>query len=238
MAVVYWEPDKNNRKGDLKMKKILKTLVFTLLIVLTCGSISVLAAEDKSSYETPIKQMIEDIGGYEWEALARMEMRYNDMDEVYFASSGEWKAEVASIAIQFVEGELIRTDDYGYGWTDYYSISEKKYKKTCKNIFGKVISLNNLRFGELGTMTEAYITNDDGAIVKFENYETETGIYERDLSIKKKGKTYTVTKKVFFGYWGEGEMGAEANFQITYTFKKSTKSDYGFILTGMRIKRI
>ena len=46
------------------------------------------------------------------------------------------------------------------------------------------------------------------------------------------------TKKVFFGYWGQGEAGEEANYQITYTFKKSTKSDYGFILTGMRIKRI
>ena len=220
------------------MKKAIKTLVLTLLIVLTCGSISVLAAEDKSSYETPIKQMIEDIGCYEWEVLARMEMFYNDIDEVAYSSSNEWKSEVAALSIQFVEGELLRTDDYGYGWTDYYQINEKKYKKTCKNIFGKVISLNNLRFGEKGTMDEAYITNDDGAIVKFENYETETGIYERDLSIKKKGKTYTVTKKVFFGYWGEGEMGAEANFQITYTFKKSTKSDYGFVLTGMRIKRI
>ena len=87
-------------------------------------------------------------------------------------------------------------------------------------------------------MEDAYTSDEFGPVVRFENYETETGIYERAFSVKKKGKTYTATKKVFFGYWGQGEAGEKANFQITYTFKKSSKSDFGFILTGMRIKRI
>jgi hypothetical protein len=222
------------------MKKAFKLVVMTLILALCCGNIMVSAAttEDKSSYETPIKQIIEEIGCFEWEALWRFQMDYYDLDEIAYGSSKEWMAEVAALSIPFVEGDLIRTDDYGYGFTDYYAINEKTLKKQASKIFGKKITCNNLWFGERGSMSEAYITNDDGAIAKFECYETETGLYERDFSIKKKGKTYTVTKKVFFGYWGQGEAGEKANYQITYTFKKSTKSDYGFILTGMRIKRI
>ena len=58
------------------MKKAFKLVVMTLILALCCGNIMVSAAttEDKSSYETPIKQIIEDIGCFEWEALWRLQM--------------------------------------------------------------------------------------------------------------------------------------------------------------------
>ncbi len=220
------------------MKKAFKLVVMTLILALCCGNIMVSAAttEDKSSYETPIKQFIEDFGCYEWEALIRMDYDYS---EVAFDFNQNWMTEVASLCLPFVEGELVHTEDLGYGWIDYYKISPKKLKKQGLNFFGKKLVVDDLRWGANdGYMEDAYTSDEFGPVVRFENYETETGIYERAFSVKKKGKTYTATKKVFFGYWGQGEAGEKANYQITYTFKKSTKSDYGFILTGMRIKRL
>ena len=62
------------------MKKAFKLVVMTLILALCCGNIMVSAAttEDKSSYETPIKQFIEDFGCYEWEALIRMDYDYSE----------------------------------------------------------------------------------------------------------------------------------------------------------------
>jgi len=220
------------------MRRILKTLAAIFILVLALGTVAVSAAEKQNAYETSIKNLIKDIRSFEWEALARFSWRQPEVDEISYGSSKAWMAEVAALSITPKESDLIRTEDVDGGYIEYYTIKDKDLKKKAKNIFGKTITVNDLLYIERDYLTEAYRTFDEGAILKSEFVETETGIYERDFSVKKKGKKYTVTKKVYFGYWGAGEYGEEANYQITYTFKDSSKSSYGLVLTGMKIKLI
>lgn len=214
------------------MKKKLSLVVLTLILVLGLGSFTVSAA----SYESSIKKLTDHLGNVEWEAVMRMD---RDYDEVTYGSSGRWKAEVAAISIPFTEKDLEDFVDEGYKFTYYYSIDKKAYEKECLNIFGKKISLSELSFGYNDDyMMQASETNDYGYVVKSEEYDTESSMKEISFSVKKSGKKYVATKKVFFGYWGEAENATKANYQFTYTFKKSSKSAYGYVLTKMTVKRI
>lgn len=55
------------------------------------------------------------------------------------------------------------------------------------------------------------------------------------LTIKKKSKKYTAVKKCFIGY-STDESYEVNNYSITYSLKKSSKSEYGYIIVGMKIK--
>ena len=214
------------------MKKKLSLVALTFILVLGLGSIAVSAA----SYESSIKKLIDHLGNVEWETVMRMDGLY---DEVTYGSSARWKAEVAAISIPFTDKDLADSVDGGYKITNYYSIKQKAYDKECLNIFGKKISLANLPFGyDDDYMMQASETNDYGYVVKSEEFDTEAAMKEISFSVKKSGKKYVATKKVFFGYWGEAENATKANYQFTYTFKKSSKSSYGYVLTKMSIKRL
>ncbi len=214
------------------MKKKLSLVILTLILVLGLGSIAVSAA----SYEDSIKKLIDHLGNVEWEAVMRMD---GDYDEVIYGSSARWKAEVAAISIPFADLELVDSIDEGYKITDFYSIDQKAYDKECLDIFGKKIPLSKLSFGYNDNyMLQASETNDYGYVVKSEEFDTECAMKDISFSVKKSGKKYVATKKVFFGYWGEAESATKANYQFTYTFKKSSKSSYGYVLTKMSIKHI
>ena len=214
------------------MKKKLSLVALTFILVLCLGSIAVSAASD----ETSIKKLISHLGNFEWEAVLRMDSNY---DEVIYGSSKRWKAEVAAISIPFSDKDVADCVDEGYKITYYYSINQKAYNKECLNIFGKKISLSNLSFCYNDSyMMQASETNDYGFVVKSDEFDTESDMKDISFSLKKSGKNYVATKKVFFGYWGEAENATKANYQFTYTFKKSSKSSYGFILTKMSVKRL
>ena len=214
------------------MKKRLTLVVLTFILVLGLGSIAVSAA----SYESSIEKLIDHLGNFEWEAVMRMNTEY---DEVIYSSSGRWKAEIAALSIPFTEKDIVDSVDEGYMLTYYYAIDQKAYDKECLNIFGKKISLANLSFGYNDSyMMQASETNDYGFVVKSDEYDTESDMKTISFSVKKSGKKYVATKKVFFGYSGEAENATKANYQFTYTFKKSSKSSYGYVLTKMSVKRI
>ncbi|MBR4343705.1 MAG: hypothetical protein IKP88_13600 [Lachnospiraceae bacterium] len=213
-------------------KKIIAVFSLVLVLVLGLGSISVSAA----SYKTSIKKLINHLGNVEWEAIQRMD---GDYDEVVYSSSDRWKAEVAAISIPFADADLVDYIDEGYMTTSFYSIDQKAYDKECMDIFGKKISLGNLSFGYNDSyMMQASETNDYGFVVKSDEYDTETSMKDVSFSVKKSGKNYIATKKIFYGYWGEAENATEANYQVTYTFKKSSKSSFGFVLTKLTVKRL
>ncbi|MCR5728644.1 MAG: hypothetical protein K6G24_14420 [Lachnospiraceae bacterium] len=117
----------------------------------------------------------------------------------------------------------------------YYSFNETELTKSAKNIFGKKVKKKNLTSDKFSYLIDAYKDKKLGYVIMV-SMDTEDVFDVYDFNIKKNGNKYTATKDLYWGYWGAADNGA--NYRFTYTVKKSKNSSYGYVITGLKIKKL
>ena len=148
----------------------------------------------------------------------------------------ERMAKIAAFASEPVE--LVFHEDIEYAEEFKYSLSSKAIKKLGKNIFGKTVKASYIVKDHAECFIDIYRDPELGLIYDSWVADTETDYQVYSTSIKKKGSKYYVTRKVYYGHWGFNEVNDNPNIQITYTIKESDKSEYGFVLTGIKLKKL
>lgn len=213
------------------MKKFVMGLLATILIVGLTLPVSAYAS-DKSK----IKKLVGCMEAFEFMVFTSNYVDENGEFETDFDDAMMAKAAALSVSLKDAKIAGHDPDSYSddYMWVEY-AISSKKIKKASKNIFGKSVSYKKLFMNEYFTFLDAYLNEKGKPVVYVWQWETETDYVVRDISIKKvSDKKYTVTKKIFCGYWGLNKDG-KANYAVTYNVEKNSKSKYGFVITSMKV---
>lgn len=220
------------------MKKIIATLLLSIAIVLGIGGTGISAK--KSSYKTDIKDLAVQMNDFESShlqflrnkiALDQTALGKDSTLNVKFTKEIMTKA--SALSLERIDDKLVY-----YGGNDFmemlkYGIDAKELKTAGKNLFGKSLKAGYLK-SKTGAMLDAYNDEMYGPVVYQEFGENNVEYKVNNVSVKKSGKKYSVTKQAFFGW--QGENNGSSNVEIIYTVKKSSKSKFGYIITGMKIK--
>ena len=218
------------------MKKIIG---FALVIVMILGIIPVYASAGKKSYKAEIENMIKDLEVFESALLYEI-----DITEPKIGSSKKIElnkdrmTRISALVLEYSLDDLIYSN---YDVPDpicYYSVKEPLLKKAGKNIFGKKLKASYISSEERSEYKDVYKDKQYGVVYREQgDIHSERGYYEVfSVAVKKKGKKYIASKKSYLGYPG-CELTGESNYSIFYTLKKSAKSDYGYIITNIEVKR-
>jgi cell division protein FtsB len=147
------------------------------------------------------------------------------------------KAIAAALTIKVSDQNAVGTGEFGLN--AYFKITNSKLKSKSKNLFGTSIGVSSLRKNPsenaICSALDAYRMADGTPIVYYTDGETETSYSVRKTTVKKKSAgSYTVTKMVYFGYWGNDQ--GQSNYKVTYHVTKNSKSTYGYVIQSMSIK--
>ena len=219
------------------MKKLSKVLILTLILTLCMGSVGVFA---KSSYKKDLKKLSDEISGYEYAMLFSIQQKYYE-DEATIPAGGVLTLELdknimtraAALCSDKCIGKQIAYEDLGYGEITYYAINKSALKSESMKLFGKKMKTSYLT-SDSYSVWDAYNDPEHGPVIYDYVVETDTDLNVKSVSYSKSGKKYTITKQAYFGHWSGSE--GPANIEITYTCKKSSKSELGYIITGIKIK--
>lgn len=180
------------------------------------------------SEKSKMKALVNQLEIYEWELLAR------GMKKVKL--SNREIAEAAALSIHVLKDHK-KTE---FGEYTQYKISDKEVKNAAKNMFGKKAGIKQLRKNpkeEDKRYFDAYRLKDGTAVVDYGEMETDTDYIVNSVSVKKNKKdVFTLTKKVYFGYWGV--QTKKSNYKITYKLKNTKKSKYGYIIKAITVSEI
>jgi hypothetical protein len=149
------------------------------------------------------------------------------------------KTIAAALAINVSDEDAVGQGEFG--WNVYFKITDSQLKKNSKNLFGKALGVKNLRNNpsddEIGAM-DAYRRADGTPVVYYTDAETECDYAVRKTTVKKNADgSYTLTKKLYFGYWGNND-GKSSNYKVTYRVVKNSSSKYGYVIKSMTVKKI
>ena len=117
-------------------------------------------------------------------------------------------------------------------------LSQSDVNTAARNLFGKEADIDSLPMS--GNSSGDVIRLDDEPEIVVSMYvdcETDTDFVRHESSIKKGKKGYIFNQKVYFGYWGCNDEKS-SNYVITYGIQQNEASEYGFIITSMKVKRI
>ena len=219
------------------MKRFTKIIVLTLILTLSMGSVGVFA---KSSYKKDLKKLADEISGYEYALLFSLEQMYYE-NEGSFPEDGavtmkldkNLMTRAAALCSKDCIGDQIAYEDLGYGEITYYAINKTALQKESMKLFGKKMKpsyLNDINY----SVWDAYKDPEHGPVIYDYVVETDTDLSAKSVKYSKSGKKYTITKQVYFGHWS-GTDG-DANVEITYNCKKSSKSELGYVITSINVK--
>lgn len=207
------------------MKKLMKKLV-AMVYVCVLVMVNMIPIQAATS-NTRIKKLADEMYNYEYSVFPVTK-------KTVIKLSQKEKAKAVALSLGFSEGEGVERDEFG----DYvlFKLNTDSFTKTSLNLFGKKMSIDSLptQSAENGIL-DAYRLKDGTPVVYRMSGETDCDFVVKNTKIKKKSaKTYSVTRNIYFGYWGNND--GRSNFKITYTVQKNSKSDYGFVITKMVVE--
>ena len=217
------------------MRKLLLMLLIFLLIV-NKGELCISAA-NTPSYEEEIDKLLQQMEEFELATLYEYDNKELKQGTKYnIKLSKDRMTRAAALSISDKNQTVYESYSENERKT-LCSIDLKKLKKAGKNLFGKTLKATYITDDLRCSFSDAFNDPEYGPIVIYDSgakgfwcsYNVDS------LTIKKKSKKYTAVKKCFIGY-STDESYEVKNYSITYSLKKSSKSEYGYIIVGMKIK--
>lgn len=212
------------------MKKGL-VLVCLLFVMLGLTSVSISGAE-KKSYKTDIEKMLKGLKDFEFSLLYEIDVKEPEIGTTKRIKLD--KDRMSRIAALTLDYEYNHEDKLDY----ICQVDDSALKKAGKNFFGKTIKASYITSDEKCIYRDVYKDDEYGVVYKYKESDGEEKgeFYVYSTSVKKKGKKYTATKKCYLGF-AYGQITRESNYTIIYALKKSSKSEYGYIITGLKVKK-
>jgi hypothetical protein len=224
----------------MKKKSIVSLIVaFCFVITLLSGSVPVQAATKSATSQ--IKKLSKQMNSYE-EYVLWCNKNFTKKAKTIKLTNAQ-KAIAAAFTIKVTDEDAV--GEGRVGTNAYFKIKDSQLKKKSKNLFGKALGVKYLRkiSSEDGlSWMDAYRRTDGTAIVYYEYAENEYNYDVRKTTIKKnEDGSYTLTKKIYYGYWLDGDVDEDGNsnyYKVTYRVVKNDDSQYGYVIKSMTIKRI
>lgn len=209
------------------MKK--KYLIVFIMMYMFCSTVYMNNVD--ASTTSNIKKLVKSTNMYEYTLLSKGPKKSKT---VTLSNSNVAKAAALSLKISSLKHYK---DLYG-GEVSLYKLPSSKVKAASKNIFGKSVSTNSLKKKKSGSGDlDAYRTSSNVPVVMVSNVGGDCDYSVTNISIKKKNKnSYTVTKKVYCGYWGNNK--GKPNYKIMYTVSKKKKTKYVYVIKKMSYKKL
>lgn len=218
--------------GDNVMKKLKQQIcrIAVLVLIITIA----VPTGVKASTKSKITKLVDDLRSFVFYNIELNFLRQEDVDRTEYVVRLNKKNMAAAAAFSILDSETKGTEKGNY---TEYKLSGNKLKKRSKNLFGKSTSAVDLSTDQEQGSVSFVFQKSGQPYLLVANYETELDIVRNSLSVKKTGSsTFTVTEKMYCGYWG-GSTG-EPNYTVVYKLKKNSSSSYGYIVKDIKIKRI
>ena len=215
---------KNTEKKSMMAARFLTCLAACLL----CVFIAVPAgAKAETKRVKNIKALVANMEGYERELLIGIDLEIGENRKLSLKATTKAKAAVLAPANKI--NKVTAIDDFYERWT----MDLKTARKVSTNLFGKAYTVKYLPKEPLANDITQVYTKNNKIYKKVFLMETDTDFEVRSVKVSKN----TVTRDIFCGYWGCND-GTSANFRITYTVKKNAASDYGYVISAMKVERL
>ena len=219
--------------------KGLKIFVLTIIFVVGLGTVSVFAA-NKISAEEKIENLIKCVENFEYSVLSGIEAKNPEPGvSKKIKLTNEKMAQAAAMSLLTNDSKEISSDKTESHIIFKYSIKSKALKKAGKNLFGKTVKLSYIKSDTKSGWVDVCKDTKKGYIIKKampKARENRRGIYPYLTTIKKNGSKYTVTKLCMMTYPAKA-LDDFAKYSITYTIKKSSESEYGYVITSMKVSK-
>ncbi|MCR5726493.1 MAG: tetratricopeptide repeat protein [Lachnospiraceae bacterium] len=196
---------------------------------------------EKNYYKIGVKRLTDEISRSEYSLLFLLkymeysgEIKKSKDNTLAIELNDDIMTRLAANSSYQCRGDLIKSIDYGEGCEYFYSIDSDELKREGVNLFGKALKPSYLS-SDNKICYDAYTDSNYGPVIYIDASENETGLEKKNFIVKESGNKYIVTRAVYFGYWGYASS-SPANTEIIYTIEESKKSDYGYIVTGIKIK--
>ena len=130
---------------------------------------------------------------------------------------------------------------YGPNGDGYHGISvgTKSVERNCRNLFGTEANWEELQIREKCHLYDAVKYTDSAgthAVLIDREIESEIEQSSIDYRIKENNGTFIGEVDLFWGYWGELKNNPGiSNYKIEYELIPSKKSEYGLIISSMKI---
>ena len=206
-------------------KKIKIVFMSAVIVIASCKPVS--AAKNDN-----IKQLVKQLNVYESGYITANSITGNKKIKL----TDKEMARAASLSISINKLKSCKKGEFG-GYVTF-KLKNELLKNASANIFGKKISTSKLpkKHSKNWYISDAY-RNKNNAFVYYTDGETETDYAIKKISIKKQNAdSYKVEKKFYFGYWGSNN--GQPNYKITYNIKANKKSDYGYVVKKIVLKKI
>lgn len=215
---------KNTEKKSMTAARFLTCLaacLFCVFIAVPAG------AKAETKRVKNIKALVANMEGYERELLIGIDLEIGENRKLSLKAATKAKAAVLASANKI--NKVTAIDDFYERWT----MDLKTARKVSTNLFGKAYTVKYLPKEPLeNDITQVY-TKNNKIYKKVFLMETDTDFEVRNITVSKN----TVTRDIYCGYWGCND-GTSANFRITYTVKKNAASDYGYVISSMKVDRL
>lgn len=210
----------------MKISRRLLSLLLIMSFIIMLPVQNAQAADEK----TKIKKLVKEMQSYEWSIFPVKEKKVVNLTK-------EEKAKAIAFSLIVKESDGIEKGEFG-NYT-VFKVSSSSFKKAALNIFGNNLKTSSLPQKDKPDIVtqDAYRLKNGTPVVYYTDGETELSYEVHSTKITKKSKnTYYAVKKIYFGYHGFN-IG-DPNYKITYTVKKNSKSDYGYVITKMIVEPI
>ena len=219
--------------------KGLKIFILTIIFVVGLGTVTVFAA-NKISAEEKIENLIKCMENFEYSVLSGIEAENPEPGvSKKIKLTNEKMAQAAAMSLLTNDSKEISSDKTESHIIFKYSIKSKALKKAGKNLFGKTVKLSYIKSDTKSGWVDVCKDTKKGYIIKKampKARENRRGIYPYLTTIKKDGAKYTVTKLCMMTYPAKA-LDDFAKYSITYTIKKTSESEYGYVITSMKVSK-
>ena len=219
------------------MRKLLLLIIMCLLLTELC--IANVSASGKTSYKTEIEDMLKKMEKFEYSILYELDVKDIKMGTAKSIKLDKNRmSRAAALTLDYSYDDVVYNYVDGPEWEYKYKVDNKELKKAGKNLFGRNLKTSYVTSKINCRYIDVFKDAEYGVVYRSESssYKEKGDYYVYSTTVKKKGKKYSVVKKCYFGYYGGAATG-ESNYTITYSLSNSTKSEYGYIINGIKIKK-
>lgn len=214
-------------------QKTISVLVLMLVITMLFPTMV------KASQKSRIKSLLDALN---------MFVYYNIETNFYFDQENEKKsytikmnkmnmASAAALSLSYSEKQgADKSVDFPEVFVTY-RLPLSSFKKSGKNLFGKNVSVSDLDKNEKQKASYYAFQRSGYPFVYCEALDTHTEMTRKSFTLKKNSDSgYIVTEKLYWGYYFNDTE--KPNYKIIYSIKKNAASSYGYVVKGIKIKRI
>lgn len=192
---------------------------------------------EEKYYPLSINKLLDEVKSYEDNLIFGGRFDYKDYPNQAYDTGldKDLMTRIAVFSSAECREEFIKYDTHYYNTEypeGYYYINSEELEKEGIKLFGESLNtsyLTSQRYNEI----DVYNDSIYGPVYSFVTWENYDEIYENSVSVRKSGKKYIVTKTIS-GYFGINYDYAYA--EIIYTLEKNSKSEYGCVITELKIK--